>query len=254
MLTDISTGARIDLSEQIYTQQRFSKSRHTQERSLTASATVELKMRPYGWLVAISAFVATSYAVPQLPHFELQQASSADENSAERSVKGTCNRIVALTNLSAMAANQTRLDTLLASKTLTQEQVDNILSKKDTINAELQQLSSNSSLTAECGVINAHKNVVEGCQKLDKLEKLVELANNKTAYDEHLAGEILNQKQTEQLKKNMETAELKLQELRSNSTLVELCTNEIDLRQNGAAGQQAGGNIGEGMRFAHYTA
>ncbi|KAJ4329849.1 hypothetical protein N0V87_010513 [Didymella glomerata] len=144
-----------------------------------------------------------------------------------------------------MAANQTRLDTLLAEKKLTQEQVDNILSKKDAINTELQQLSSNSTLTAECGVINAHRKVVKGCRKLDKLEKLVELANNKTAYDEHLAGEILNQKQTEQLKKNMETAELKLQELRNNGTLVELCTNEIGLRQNGAAGHQAGGDIGE---------
>ncbi|KAJ4392736.1 hypothetical protein N0V91_011287 [Didymella pomorum] len=144
-----------------------------------------------------------------------------------------------------MAANQTRLDGLLANKKLTQTQVDDILSKKDSINAELQQLSSNSTLTAECGVITAHRKVIKGCKKLDKLEKLVGLANNKTAYDEHLAGEILNQKQIEQLKKNMETAELKLQELRSNSTLVELCTNEIGLRQNGAAGQQAGGNIGE---------
>jgi hypothetical protein len=204
-------------------------------------------MRPYGWFVAISVFIATSYAIPQLPHFELQQASSADASSAERSVKGTCKRIAVLTNLSTMAANQTRLDGLLANKKLTQTQVDDILSKKDSINAELQQLSSNSTLTAECGVITAHRKVIKGCKKLDKLEMLVRLANNKTAYDEHLAGEILNQKQIEQLKKNMETAELKLQELRSNSTLVELCTNEIGLRQNGAAGQQAGGNIGEGM-------
>lgn len=211
-------------------------------------------MRPYGWFVAISALVATSCARPELPHFELQQASSADANSAERSVQGTCKRMAALTNLSTMAANQTRLETLLAEKKLTQEQVDNILSKKDAINAELQQLSSNSTLTAECGVINAHRKVVKGCRKLDKLEKLVELANNKTAYDEHLAGEILNQKQTEQLKKNMETAELKLQELRNNGTLVELCTNEIGLRQNGAAGHQAGGDIGEGTCHAHHAA
>lgn len=202
-------------------------------------------MRPYGWLIVISAFVATSYTRPELPRFELQQASSANTDSAERSVKDPCKRLAALTNLANMVADQKRLDTMLTDKKLTQEQTDNIVSKKDAINAELQELSSNTTLTAECGVIDAHRKAVEGCKKLDKLEKLVELANNKTAYDEHLAGEILNQKQTEQLKKNMETAELKLQELRSNSTLVELCTNEIGLRQNGAAGQQAG-NIGEG--------
>lgn len=202
-------------------------------------------MHPYGWLIVISAFVATSYARPELPRFELQQASSANTDSAERSVKDTCKRLAALTNLSNMAADQKRLDTMLTDKKLTQEQADNIVSKKDAINAELQELSSNTTLTAECCVIDAHRKAVEGCKKLDKLEKLVELANNKTAYDEHLAGEILNQRQTEQLKKNMENAELKLQELRSNSTLVELCTNEIGLRQNDAAGQQAG-NIGEG--------
>lgn len=210
-----------------------------------------MRMRPYGLLVAISVFVAASYARPELPHFELQEASSTNADRAEQSVKGTCKRMAALTNLSTMAANQTRLDTLIAEKKLTQEQVDNILSKKDAINAELQQLSSNATLTAECGVINAHKTVVKGCQKLEKLEKLVELANNKTAYDEHLAGEVLNPKQTEQLKKNMETAELKLQELRSNSTLAELCTNEIGLRQNGAAGHQAAGGIGEGTLITH---
>lgn len=208
-------------------------------------------MRPYGWFFAISVFLATSYARPNLPHFELQQASSMDADPAQRSVKGTCKRIAALTNLSTMAANQTRIDTLLADKRLTQEQVDNILSKKDAINAELQRLSSNTTLTTECGVINAHRKFVKGCKKLDKLEQLVELANNKTAYDEHLAGEILNQKQTEQLKKNMESAELKLQELRSNSTLVELCTNEIRLQQNGSAGHQIGGDIGEGRLSAH---
>lgn len=203
-------------------------------------------MRLNRWLIAIFTLVATSYARPELPHFELQQASSADTNSDGRSVRGMCRHIASLTNLSNTAANQTRIDALLASKKLSQEQVDDILSKKDAINAELQELSTNTTLTAECGVINAHREVVKSCRKLDKVQKLVELANNKTAYDEHLAGEILNMKQTEQLKKNMESAELKLQELRSNSTLIELCTNEIGLRQTGAAGQQAGGDIGEG--------
>ncbi|KAF1924620.1 uncharacterized protein M421DRAFT_95372 [Didymella exigua CBS 183.55] len=204
-------------------------------------------MRTYGWLIVVSALIATSYARPQLPHFELQQASSAKADSAERSVRGTCKRIAALTDLSKMASNQTRLDALLANKKLTQEQASKILSEKDAINAELQKLSSNATLTAECGVVDAHRKVVKDCGQLNKLEKLVELANNKTAYDEHLAGEILNQKQTEQLKKKMETAELKLQDLRSNITLIELCTTEIGLRQNGAAGQQAGGDIGEAV-------
>lgn len=203
-------------------------------------------MRSYGWLVAISALIATSHARPELPHFELQQAGNANAVSAQRSVKGTCKRIAALTNLSNMAANQTSLDTMLADKKLTQEQVNYIEAKKDAISSELEALSANATLVTECGTIDAHRKAVRDCKKLDKLEKLTELATNKTAYDEHLAGEILNQKQIEQLKNNMEDAELKLQEMRSNSTLVELCANEVGLRQNGAVGQQAG-DIGEGV-------
>jgi hypothetical protein len=210
-------------------------------------------MHSYSWLVAISMFVATSHASPALPHFELQQAGNVNAASTQRSVQGTCKRIAALTNLSSMAANQTSLDAMLADNKLTQEQVDYIETKKDAINSELQELSSNTTLTTECGVIGAHQKAVKDCKKLDKLEKLVELANNKTAYDEHLAGEILNQKQTEQLKKNMEDAEVKLQRMRSNSTLVELCTNEIGLQQNGAVGQQAGA-IGDSTYSLNTTA
>ena len=202
-------------------------------------------MQSYSWLVALFAFIATSHARPEVPHFELQQAGNANTVSAQQLVQGTCKRIAALTNLSNMAANQTSLDAMLADKKLTQEQVDYIKTKKDAINSELQELTSNTTLKAECDTIYAHRRALKDCKKLDKLEKLAELANNKTAYDEHLAGELLNQKQTEQLQKNMEDAEIKLQELRSNSTLVKLCTNEVGLRQNGAVGQQDG-DIGEG--------
>ncbi|KAH6633632.1 hypothetical protein C7974DRAFT_412614 [Boeremia exigua] len=202
-------------------------------------------MRPFAWLVAISSFTAVSHALPQLPHFELQQASSTNEAPSQRSIEGTCKRIAELNNLSNIATNQTLRDALLANKKIRQDQVDYIETMKDAINSELQDLNSNTTLTVECGPIEAHKKAVKDCKKLDKLKKLVEMASNKTAYDEHLAGELLNQKQMEQLWKNMENAEIKLQKLRTNSTLVDLCTNEIGLRQNGAVGQQAGdiGNV-----------
>ncbi|KAL1592958.1 hypothetical protein SLS59_009602 [Nothophoma quercina] len=199
----------------------------------------------HDWIIALGVLTTAIHAWPELPHFELQQAGTANSGSAQQSIKGTCKRIAALTNLSSMAANQTSLDAMLADKKITQEQVDYLETTKDAINAELQDLNSNTTLTTECGTLNAHRKAVKDCKRLDKLEKLVELANNKTAYDEHLAGELLNQKQTEQLKKNMEDAEIRLQQMRGNGTLVKLCTNEIWLQQNGAAGQPAG-DIGDG--------
>ncbi|KAJ8117466.1 hypothetical protein OPT61_g1339 [Boeremia exigua] len=201
-------------------------------------------MHPYAWLIAFSSFTATVIARPGLPHFELQQAGVENEASNEPSTRSKCKRIAELTNLSEVAANQTLRDVLLADHKVSQEQVDYIETNQDAIESELQEFSSDTALMAECGTIQAHRKAVKDCKKMDKLEQLVELANNKTAYDEHLAGELLNQKQTEQLKKNMEEAEIKLQKMRTNGTLVELCANEVGLRQNGAAHQQAGG-IGE---------
>lgn len=200
-------------------------------------------MFTYYWLYAVLSLTAISCALPQLPHFELQQAEIANEAATEQSIKNTCKRIAALTSLSNVATNQTLRDTLLADKKLSQDQANDIATKKDAIASELQDLSTNTTLTAECGVINAHRKAAKDCKKLDKLQKLVELANNETAYNEHLAGELLNQKQTEQLKKNMEEASIKLQALRSNSTLTELCTNEVGL-QNGAVRQEVG-DIGQ---------
>lgn len=202
-------------------------------------------MRPYVWLVAISSLAATSCAWPALPHFELQQAVNTNEAQPEQSTKATCKRLGHLSHLSNVATNQTLRDTLLADGKLSQEQIDYIVIEGDAITSELNTLKSNTTLMSECGTINAHSKALKDCKKLDKLEKLVEMANNKTAYDEHLAGELLNKMQMEQLKKNMENAEIKLQALRGNSTLVALCTNEVGLRQNGGAGQAAG-IIGEG--------
>lgn len=206
-------------------------------------------MRAYGWLFAFSSLLATGHAWPELPHFELDQTSIANTVVVPRYIKGTCKRIAALTNLSDMAANQTLLNELLSEKKISQPQIDDIMKRKDDINAELQTLNSNATLAAECGAVNAHRQAVKDCKRMNKLEQLTELATNKTAYDEHLAGELLNQKQIEQLKKNMETAEIKLQEMRRNSTLIELCTTGIALQQNGAANQH--GNIGEGAYFAY---
>lgn len=202
-------------------------------------------MRSYRWLVALVLLITTSYAWPELPHFKLQQAGNTNAASVPGSTLGSCKRINALMMLSNMAANQTIIDAMLADKKLTQEQVDYIEDKRDTINSELQKLSSNATLTSECDAINAHQKAVKDCKKLYRLEKLVEMANNKTTYNEHLASELLNQKQMEQLKKNMEDAEIKLQELGSNSTLVTLCTSGVGLQENGGVRQQIG-DIGEG--------
>lgn len=156
-----------------------------------------------------------------------------------------------LTN--AATSQKFNFEVMVAEDNLSQQEIDWIVSDAGPLATELRDLKSNATLTTQCGAINAHKNAVADCTKLDKLERLVELANNKTAYNEHLAGEILNKKQVDQLHKNMEEAAVKLQEVRTNTTLITLCNAEPDLRSHGAnvAEKQEDGSIGSGEFQCH---
>ena len=62
------------------------------------------------------------------------------------------------------------------------------------------------------------------------------------------AADGLNKKQVDQLHKNMEEAAVKLQEVRTNTTLITLCNAEPGLRSHGAnvAEKQEDGSIGSG--------
>jgi hypothetical protein len=209
---------------------------HFSIRSLTI-------MGPYGYLLAfLLAHIATSSAHPQLPRFNLQQTESA---TLDHATLKTCDRMRALEKLTNTAETEKfNFDVMVAEDNMSQEEINFIVSDSGPLASELRKLKANTTLTAQCAVLGAHQDAVAQCTSLGKLEKLAELASNKTAYNEHLAGEILNSKQVDQLQKNMEQAELKLQKLRTNSTLIILCNTEPGLRptNHGDAGmaQQQG--------------
>jgi hypothetical protein len=191
--------------------------------------------------------VALSSAA-EIPHFDLQR-NQDDSSSPDFSTVARCKRMQVLEKLINAAESQKfNFEVMVAEDNLSQQEIDWVMSDAGPLATELRDFKSNTTLTAQCEVINVHKKAVADCTKLDKLERLVELANNKTAYDEHLAGEILNKKQVDQLHKNMEEAAVKLQELRTNTTLVTLCNVEPGLRSHGAnvAEKQQDGSIGSG--------
>lgn len=201
-------------------------------------------MRSFNLLATLFiTLIATSNARPGAVHFETRQ----DYSSQGDAIQGFCKRIRALTMFANMVTNQTTFNDIVAQSHLNQEQIEFIKTQTTKFVAELDSLTSNTTLTGRCEIINAHNEVVKQCKKLTKLERSTELANNQTALNEHLAGETLNQKQVEQLKKNMESAEINLQEMRGNSTLIRLCTSEIELQQNEALQQD--GTIGNRKLF-----
>jgi hypothetical protein len=199
-------------------------------------------MRAFTFFVALFlAFISTSSAWSP---FETKQDADAATPS-NNGIRKTCRHIRALTHFASLANNQTKLDELLAGGLFTTAQEAYIKSRAAASSSELASLTSNTTLTSECEVINAQRAVRRQCRRLSRLEQLTELANNKTAYDEFLAAKTFNKKQVEDLERSMETAEIDLQMLRENATLTEICAREPDLG-NGAIGM--GECLTDGLR------
>jgi hypothetical protein len=189
-------------------------------------------------MLTFNLVIALLLALTSFSHASQQTLPLAvRQNGGSTTVSKTCKQIQVLTALSHLANNQTALDAMAAKGKIDQERAKWIKSEAAEITTELNTLTSNATLTAACATIDAQRKLAKQCMKLKKLEKLAALANNQTALDEQLASEILNKKQTEELKKNIQEAQAKLQKLRSNSTLVSLCANDTaGLQQNGAIG------------------
>ncbi|KAH7382306.1 hypothetical protein BKA66DRAFT_570595 [Pyrenochaeta sp. MPI-SDFR-AT-0127] len=202
-------------------------------------------MRLFGVLLAVFlALITTANAWPQNPPSEASQDLIVPRAAGKDPLRKTCKRIRALTILTNVANNQTALDAMLAKGKFDQEQIEFIKSNMASVAAELATLKSNTTLTAACDVVNARRKVARQCRKIKRLEKLSLLAINQTAYDQHVTSEVFSQKQIDDFKKKVEKAKVKLQALKSNSTLVSLCRNDTGLQQDGVIGTQTAGNSG----------
>jgi hypothetical protein len=178
--------------------------------------------------ILLFALVATSHA---WLHGSPLEARRHDDNATALGIEKTCKRIEVLTKLNDLANNQTALDAMLTESKLAQARIDWIKRKSVETATELDILTANATLTAECDTISAQRDASMECRKLMKLEKLVDLANNHAGTT---AVDMLGKDQKDRLQKKLEKAELKLQKLKSNTTLMDLCANDVDLQQNGA--------------------
>jgi hypothetical protein len=150
----------------------------------------------------------------------------------------TCRHLRTLTKLSDIANNKTALDATEIHGRLAQARVDWIKNHSADITAKLGKLTSNSTLTTECDTINAQRDAVRECKALDTLKRLVNSPNGQTGLDQGPAADFLNEEQKQNLQQKFEKASLKLQELKSNATLMDLCNNNAVLQQNGAIGSR----------------
>lgn len=134
---------------------------------------------------------------------ESADMSRSDRSSDHLRTDVFCERLDALTELNNTASNPS-------------------------IASLLGKLSSNTTLVADCDMAKANLETAFQCRQLSKLEaRLDERKTMKsTAYSS--AGGLLQEKQQKPLTGTMEKAELELQRLRMNTTLINICNSQPD--------------------------
>jgi hypothetical protein len=191
----------------------------------------------------LCAFAATSYASPD-PSFHTLEVRK-DKNSTEHgmgkgmgkgnSLKAECATMRKLTTLTTLAANQTKLDELMAKGAMSSKKVDEIKSKAAAATTKLQTLTSNSTLTTACQSVDAEAMMKSDCKQMKRLNKLAMLAGNTTALDAFAAKKKMNETQVDGLKAKLQKAETKLKSLQSNATLTAFCKQMKSTSGNGVA-------------------
>ncbi|KAH7384189.1 hypothetical protein DE146DRAFT_668038 [Phaeosphaeria sp. MPI-PUGE-AT-0046c] len=200
-------------------------------------------MRSISLLVSLLfAFMATTHA------FELASLEARKDRNATRSggdpTKMACKQMQKLTSLTTLAANQTKLDELVAKGKLDTAKVDELKKKAAEATTKLQTMSSNSTLTSECAAIQAKSQMKQACGQMKRLERMAKLANNATAMADFAAKRNLTSTQMDNLKKKAQGSDAKLKVLEANTTLTDFCKQNKQAKQpdgTTAAGAAASG-------------
>ncbi|KAF2024794.1 hypothetical protein EK21DRAFT_77920 [Setomelanomma holmii] len=175
--------------------------------------------------VLLFAFAATSYAFPNIgfTSLEVRKDRNGTHTKGADTIKQACKQMAKLTHLTELAANQTKLDELVAKGKLNSTEVDALKTKATDATTKLQTMASNTTLTTECAAIDAEQKTVSECKQMKQLQKLANLASNTTALDAMVSKKSLNSTEVDKLKEKISKAQTKLQTLSSNTTLTDFC-------------------------------
>jgi len=172
------------------------------------------------------------------PSIQPPQGGDTTINPRDADINKTCIRLRTLTQLSKIANNKTLPETAEMRGKLTQQRIDWIENNRADITAKLDKLTSNSTLTTECDTISAQRVTARQCKALKILERLVNSTNGQPGTNPGPAADFLSDEQKQKLQQKFEKAEIKLQQLRSNATLMGLCGDNVMFQQNGAIGSR----------------
>jgi hypothetical protein len=200
-------------------------------------------------LTLIFAFVTTSYASIdfQLPTLEVRKDRNSTKHHAVDPTKMMCKKIKSLTALTSLAANQTKLDEMIAKGKWNANKVETLKAKAADAMPKLQALTANTTLTTDCAAINAKDKMKKKCGEMKKLQNFANLATNTTAMDAFVAKHKLNSTQVDKVKAEFQMAQTKLKSLQANTTVTDFCKQmKQSSSQGGSATMGAGTTAASG--------
>ncbi|KAK3320998.1 hypothetical protein B0T19DRAFT_444792 [Cercophora scortea] len=131
-----------------------------------------------------------------------------------------CKQLNKLTQLTNLAANQTRLDEVTKGNATKAEAIK---AKASAAATQLATLQANATLVASCEQKVAVRAAENQCEEMFKLEKLQALVANQTALDEKTKN---NATKADAIKAKAAAGATVLAELQGNATLAQICAVE----------------------------
>ncbi|OCL03110.1 hypothetical protein AOQ84DRAFT_357071 [Glonium stellatum] len=175
-----------------------------------------------------AAFIGTDHAAinqKRHDHSNHTHAGLAHMHHNQTTLDRECAKIRELTALTDLVNNATKLQELETKDHLSAAQVAELKDKASNATTKLTTLKANSTLVADCAVVDAKLRLEEQCAHIARLTALTDLVNNATKLSELETKKNLTAEEIAKLKEKAANATVRLTEMEKNTTLVDSCAS-----------------------------
>jgi len=193
------------------------------------------------WLVCFCTAYAASIGTDHVAMEQKQQDHSNHTHAGlahmhnHTTLDRECAHLRQLTALTDLVNNATKLQELETKMHLSASQAAKLKERASNATTELTALNANSTLVADCAVVDAKLRLEAQCADMARLTALTDLVNNATKLNELETRRHLSAKEISDLKAKAANATILLTDMEKNTTLVDSCSSLKATRSNTSA-------------------
>lgn len=170
--------------------------------------------------------------------------SKKKNGTHENSEKRQCREMSHLTRLVDLVNNATKLTELETKHNLTADKITRLKDSAANATTRLTELQSNTTLVSQCAIVDAGEKLKGQCKQMKMLTKMMDVAANATALSEMATKRGWTDAQTTKFKARAANATMKLDKLKSNTTLVDACST---IKKGSASSTKSENSSGAGQ-------